>query len=352
MRITTAYALWRAASQAPRVPVRAPVPSGPRAPRARGTAPRASTGAGRPRPQAWPRSRRLSVPPLDQFALQRTYWEARWKPALAKVREGLRRPDAADLALAHLTAAVLRASERGRAPSPEGARELAAAQALARASLAGAGAPQGALEALDRHHRTFLSWWKESGRTACALAVMRLGQLSGSTDTGFGKVLSGFTRTDVRSASWYPDLASTPGAPSRPKLYRGRSVTYDLRYDAQRLRFAAATILGKLNQGQTVHVQVLTGYLHRDAGPGRPPASTHSLALVGYQVEKAVGTQPVRVAFQFVDPDGGGQGILRLDIEQQSFQHVPAVVGWLDTGDGWDYDSTWPPHRYQVTAIR
>jgi hypothetical protein len=181
---------------------------------------------------------------------------------------------------------------------------------------------------------------------------MRLGQLSSSTDTGFGKVLSGFELTNVRQAPWYPELAATPGVPERPKLYKDRSVTYDLRYDPMRLRLAAATMLAKIGSGQMVHVQVLTGYLHAFAGDGRPPGSTHSLAITGYQIEKTVGGQPVRVAFDFLDPDGGGKGILVLDIERRSFQHVPANPGWVDTGCGWDYDSAAPPHRYQVMTLR
>lgn len=334
----------RPAGPFPLVPARPWAASGPGARRALGAV--AS-------PQAPPpASRRLPLPPLNQFALQRTYWEARWRPALAEVRGALETPERADPALARLAAAVGRASGHGLTPTPEARGALERAHTEARKALAQAGASRAALTALEGHYQTFLSWWKESGRTACARAVQRLAQLSGSTDTGFGKVLSGFALTDVRQTAWYGALATTPGAPARPKLYKNRSVTYDLRYDAERLRLAAATILGKLNGGQIVHVQALTGYLHANAGPGRPPASTHSLALTGYQIEKVVGGQVARVAFEFLDPDGGGKGILRLDIERQSFQHVPASVGWLDTGDGWDYDSFWPPHRYQVMTIR
>lgn len=305
-----------------------------------------------PRESPLPQSQRLALPSVNQFALQRTYWEARWRPALAGIREGLRASAGADRAIARLEEAVGHASRHGCAPSAEARRALGLAHQDAREALAGAGASKSALEALDGHHRAFVTWWQGSGRTACALAVQRLRQVSGGTDTGFGKVISGFTRTDVRQTSWYPALAATPGAPARPRLYKDRKVTYDLRYETQRLRFAAATILGKLRQGQMVHVQVLTGYLHRDTGQGRPPASTHSLAIAGYQIEKSAGGQPVRVAFEFLDPDGGGKGILQLDIERQTFQHVPASVGWVDTGDGWDYDSFWPPHRYQVMTIR
>lgn len=296
----------------------------------------------------------LKLPALDQFRLQQTWWEARWEPAILKAFAESRRSRAAASAGTALGTAVYRANSEGMPPTTNRVRAVERAHQRLVAALRSAGCPAPRLRRLERCFRTYVSWWRQSGRRACALAAEKLLRLAGAAGTGIGPVHSGARRTLVRKAPWYPALRSTPGAPDGAKLYKGRAVTYDVRYRPERLRQVAAAIIAKLNAGEPVHLRVLTGYLHRDAGAGRPPRATHSLVVTGYQVLSRRGPLLDRVAFRFRDPDGGGQSTLVLDATQGRFGQRPAHPSWERwSPDGWRYGASLPPHyRYQVLSVR
>lgn len=296
----------------------------------------------------------LKLPSLYQFSLQTTWWEARWEPAVLAAFGQARRTQAAARAAAALGTAVYRAGRGGDPPTPNAVLKVERAHRHLVAALRSAGCPEKTLRTLDRHFSTYVRWWRQSGRTACALAAEMLLRLVGATETKLGPIFSGARRSLARSTAWYPSLSKTPGAPPSPKLYKGRRVTYDVTYQAARLRRVANVIIAKLNAGQPVHVRVLTGYLHRDAGPGRPPRATHSLVLTGYQVLRRRGGGPERVAFAFRDPDGGGQATLVLDAAHQTFEQRPAHPAWEHWAPhGWRYGALEPPHyRYQVLSVR
>lgn len=262
---------------------------------------------------------------------------------LAATRTVPRSP-ALNRAVVDLQQAVAKAGRlAGDPPRAEVVRVQRAHQQVL-AALRAAGAPRARIKGLDRQFHGFVAWWRRSGPTACAAAVDLLEHLSGAAGPPIGKVLCGADKTDVRQTAWYPELARTPGAPARPRLYKNRRVSYEVRYQATRLGQVATAIMARIDAGHVAHARVLTGYLHADAGSGMPPRASHSLAITGYQVLRRVGGQPDRVAFECLDPDGGHKLTLVLDVTALTFQHVPTTQGWVDRGSyGWDYGVAMPP---------
>jgi len=291
----------------------------------------------------------LKMPPLNQFRLHDTYWASRWGvhagglvAAFDKKGKGpLRRQ------LQRLTTAVEAAPS---AYSKGAAARIRVEHQRLRTALRIRGARPKQLRELDQDLKRYERWWKTSGPTACALAAERGLRLSGARPTRLGDLTAKTRRLRFSRTPLYAGyVTSQKQRPAR--LYKGRYLTYEVRYTQAQLQCAARRIISRLRRGQPVHTRVLSGYLHRDTGH-RPKAS-HSLVIDGYTLTGGTTKAPRTVKFHFTDPDGGDTGVLRLDVARGRFEHVPAKVDWFDRGKaGWDYDSAGPPHRYQVLSIR
>lgn len=292
---------------------------------------------------------RLHMPPLNQFRLHDTYWASRWGARASGLVAAFDQKGNASLRR------QLKVLTRAVEAAPSGYSKGAAArirtehQRLRRAlRLRGARPKQ--LRGLDRDLKRYERWWKTSGATACALAAERALNLAGARPTRLSNLTANTRRRRFSRTPMYAGYAACRNSRAA-KLYKGRYVTYAVRYTKSRLRQAARRIISRLRSGQPVHARVLSGYLHRDTG--RHPKATHSLVIHGYTLTAGTAGSPLKVDFHFTDPDGGGQGALRLGVAGGRFEHVPQKVGWHDRGaQGWDYDSAGPPHRYQVLSIR
>jgi hypothetical protein len=291
----------------------------------------------------------LHLPPLNQFRQQDTYWASRWGVHARDLVAALDNRGTATLRrqLKALTSAVLGAPY-GYSKGAAGRIRLEHKQLQQALRLHGARPKQ--LRRLDQDLIRYEHWWKTSGSKACALAAVRVLGLSGAKPTRLNNLTA---RTRRRQFSQTPLYAGYVACQQRrvAKLYKGRSVTYEVRYTKSTLLRAARRIISRLRGGHPVHARVLTGYLHRNTG--RRPKASHSLVINGYTLTGGTAGAPLKVDFHFVDPDGGGKGLLRLDVASGRFEHVPKNLGWHDRGShGWGYDSASPPHRYQVLSIR
>ncbi len=292
---------------------------------------------------------RIRLPPLNQFRMQDTYWAGRWGVHTRALVATFDKNGKGSLRrlLKALTTAV-EGAPYGYSRST--AAPIRAAHKRLRQALKAVGARPRQLRTLDRHLIRYEQWWRTSGATACGLAAQRALQLVGAKPTRLGRLTTGTRR---RLFSSTPLQAGYLKQRRRrvAKRYKGRYVTYEARYTRSRLQRAARRIISRLRSGQPVHARVLSGYLHRDTG--RRPRASHSLVIDGYVLTQGTTGAPGKVDFHFTDPDGGGDGVLRLDVTTGRFEHIPANVGWCDRGpDGWDYDSVAPPYRYQVLSIR
>jgi len=294
-------------------------------------------------------SLRLRMPPLNQFRLHDTYWASRWGVRTAALVAAFDKKGKATMRrlLGNLTAAVEGAPS---SYSKGAAGRIRLEHQRLRKALRIRGARPKQLRELDRDLRRYERWWKHSGATACALAAERALRLAGAQPTRLGDLTSGSTRRRFSRTPLYAGyLACRKRRAAKP--YKGRYVTYDVRYTQSRLQRAARRIISRLRRGQPVHARVLTGYLHRDTG--RRPKASHSVVIDGYTLTAGTAKAPQKIEFHFTDPDGGGNGMLRLDVARGRFEHVPSSLGWHDRGShGWDYGSAGPPHRYQVLSIR
>lgn len=292
---------------------------------------------------------RLRMSPLNQFRLHDTYWASRWGVRAGALVAAFDKKGKATVRrlLGRLTAAVEAA--------PSGYSNVAAGRIRfehqrLRKALRIRGARPKQLRELDQDLKRYERWWKTSGATACALAAERGLKLAGAQPTRLGDLTSATRRQRFSRTPLYAGYIACRKRRAA-KLYKGRYVTYEVRYTQSRLQRAARRIISRLRRGQPVHARVLTGYLHRDTG--RRPKASHSVVIDGYTLTGGTAKAPQKIDFHFTDPDGGGNGVLRLNVARGRFEHVPTKVSWHDRGSyGWDYGSAGPPHRYQVLAIR
>jgi hypothetical protein len=295
------------------------------------------------------RAVRLRMPPVSQWRLHDTYWASRWGVRATALVASYDKKGKATLrrCLGALATAVEAAPH---AYDPTAAGGIRQSHQALRNALKARGARPRQLRDLDRDLKGYLRWWKSSGASACALAAERALRLHSARPTRLGDLTAGTRRRLFRDTPAHAGyLKRRRQRPAR--LYKGRYVTYEVRYARARLRRAARRIISRLRQGQPVHARVLSGYLHRDTG--RAPRASHSLVIDGYTLRGGTAQAPLKVDLHFTDPDGGGEGVLELDVAGGRFEHVPLGVGWIDRGShGWDYDSAAPPYRYQVLSIR
>ncbi len=304
----------------------------------------------------------LNSPRVHQFQLQHTYWRSRWRHhaqnVMARVsgvpQRGMAGPPAHPrrfLKLSRQYDALARAvrSTGFSEYSRQSFKAIRSRHQTLRAGLKFHGATPEELRQLDGDLTSFRSWWRGSGPVACAKAANMVLGLMGARSTRIGSVHSRTRRRHVQRTPLHKQYLACRGSRSEP-LYKHRYTVYEVRYSAARLQRAGKGIIAALRRGHPVHVRVLTGWLHRDSGP--QPKPSHSLVIDGYKLVSGTQRKPQQVQFLFRDPDGGGTGHLTLDVCKGKFEHMPAQVGWIHRGNGWDHGTSGPPHRYQVLSVR
>jgi hypothetical protein len=166
-----------------------------------------------------------------------------------------------------------------------------------------------------------------------------------------------------------PPFQVLPGV--RVRNDRNRIHTCEIVWSASDLWRAGAAITRMLDQDRAVVVDVLSGFLHDIRSPyGR--YGRHCLVINAYHVMTCdPDTDRLKLAFGFVDPDGGKEygvdspmrGAFELDTAAGTFEFRPNDVAWYaKVWPGFpkpttreyvlDYDSLiGPPWRYQVVVV-
>ena len=209
------------------------------------------------------------------------------------------------------------------------------------------------LRRLSLNYWNFISWWKQSGNTACYTAASKLMRYAGARPRRSFTPFSGSKRVLVRNTSWYRSKFGN----NVVRLYKGRYLNYQIKYSKTKLLTAAKAIIRTINSGKPVHVRVLTAYIHKNYG--RLPGSIHSLVINSYTLESGTLSNPIKVKFGFLDPDNGKKGTLILDPGASEnefssrFQSNPqGTPSWSRMDNGaWFFGGNGAPWRYQVIRI-
>jgi hypothetical protein len=209
------------------------------------------------------------------------------------------------------------------------------------------------LRRLSLNYWNFISWWKQSGNTACYTAASKLMRYAGARPRRSFTPFSGSKRVLVRNTSWYRSKFGN----NLVRLYKGRYLNYQIKYSKRKLLTAAKAIIKTVNSGKPVHVRVLTAFIHKNYG--RQPGSIHSLVINSYTLESGTLSNPIKVKFGFLDPDNGTKGTLILDPGASEnefssrFQSSPqGTPSWSRMSNGtWFFGGNGAPWRYQVIRI-